>query len=77
MIRFTFSNAKPETWYIGDRIATPWYVAKCIEVEATREELEVILNCFNNIPSVKPEIRDVQMWHGEFARFIWTNFPHK
>lgn len=42
------------------------------EVQADEHELEVLLAHFQNLPRCNNR---VQLWHGEFARFIVNNLP--
>ena len=73
MLYFISKAGTEREWHVGQKI--PAIVSDVVEVQADGDELKFILDNFYNIPALRPEAAPVQLWKGEFARFIYDNMP--
>jgi len=77
MALYVTTNSSPSLdfpHYIGNtypKFDDPNFITTVVEVQADSDELERILNKFNNIPYCKSR---VVRWTGDYARFILSNW---
>lgn len=76
MIKYClYSRVEANTyeWKIGDSLQQlNEYGAQCVEIEASGEELEMLLQQFENMPYSSARY-DKQRWIGDLAKFIAMN----
>ena len=75
MMYIIFRNDQEKEFHVGDKIPrlfTKDLISLVEEVQADGDELQYILESFNNLP--KAGFRRVQRWFGDNAKFIVANW---
>lgn len=77
MLYIKFASAPSTSWHVGE--PAPMMLGEVLEVQADGDELSHILCNSTGLPVATRTVsnqtgpRRVQIWHGDFAKFIVAN----
>lgn len=78
MLYIVLTNGVQRQWHVGQKISGLLdNISLVKEVQADGHELEWIQENISGIPFCKPEVKRVQCWYGEHAKFIANCIPLK